>query len=861
MKIILTHPNADFDAIASLLGAHKLHPEMTPVLSRQQNRNVREFLALYRSGLPFSQPEDLSDASEVLLVDTQRLPDLKGLKKDLPLRIVDHHPRQDDTPQNESVYIEEIGANATLLVERIQAANIPLNSLEATLLALGIYEDTGALTYGTTTPRDIRAAAWLLEQQAVLDTVRRFLTPPLTPEQQAIYDQLLRRVETRRIQGYNIVIAQTTLEGYTPELAAIAHRLNETLEPAALFMVIQMPDYVQVIGRSTEDAVDVGEIARVFEGGGHNRAAAAAVTDGKADRIIAQIWEALQRTVRPTVTVGDLMSVGVHTVKPDDRVGSIISRLRRVGHEGYPVVESGRVIGLLTLRDADRTIEHGLKNTPVREIMKSGEITLKPLDSVALLEQTIVESGWGQIPVVQDGHIIGIVTRTDLIKHWARLHPATKPAAPETVTLEQIHQVFDTPVATLISTLSDYAQQQGARLYMVGGVVRDLLLQRPNFDIDFVVEMDAIAFAKGIQKVYGGEISTHPAFGTAKWLFDAQAAEKLGVPLDALPHHVDFATARNEFYEHPTALPTVYAGSIKLDLQRRDFTINTLAVELSPSVGRILDYYNGLADLRGGIIRVLHSLSFVDDPTRILRAVRFAVRLNFTIEPRTAELIGIAREMLRRITGERVRNELTLLLKEREPEYGLAALQSYEALHAIHPALTFTDKTTADFRRVREAAFPDLCNGQAIEDVYWNVWLCRLDDTAAICERLLMGKTETAAILASAALVQQPGLLTKPDAPASAIVARLEGIPDVSLLAAWLVGENGILRDHVRAYTTEWRHIRPTTTGHTLKAMGLPPGPAYRRILERLRAARLDGEVTTDEAEAALLNRLIQQEG
>jgi tRNA nucleotidyltransferase (CCA-adding enzyme) len=863
MKIILTHHNSDFDAIASLLGAHKLYPEHVPVLSKKQNRNVREFLALYQNGLPFVQEDDLSEATEVLLVDTQKVPDFKGLRKDLPLSIIDHHPRMDDTPEGENITVEVIGANATLMVERLQEANVTLDSLEATLLALGIYEDTGSLTFGNTTPRDIRAAAWLLEQQAVLDTVRRFLTPPLTPEQQKIYDQLLQQIETRNIQGYNVVIATTTLEDYIPELASIAHRLGETLEPAALFLVVQMPDYVQLICRSAEDAIDAGEIARLFEGGGHPRAAASAITGGVAEKIIARIWEALQENVRPSITIGDLMSVGVQTVKPDDKVGEIISRLRRMGHEGYPVTENNRVIGLLTLRDSDRAMEHGLKNAPVREIMTGGEIFLKPLDSVAKLEQTIVESGWGQIPVVQDGHLIGIVTRTDLIKHWAKLHPAPKTSSAEGVSLDLVREVLGAPVAALIANLSQYAQEAQTSLYMVGGVVRDLLLKRPNFDIDFVVETDAIVFAKGIQREYGGEVSTHPAFGTAKWRFDERVAQKLNVSPDELPHHVDFATARNEFYEHPTALPTVYAGSIKLDLQRRDFTINTLAVQLSPTMGRILDFYNGLADLRNGVIRVLHSLSFVDDPTRVLRAVRFSHRLGFPIEGRTEELIGTAREMLKRITGERVRNELTLLLKEHEPERGLAMLEGYEALRAIHPALVFTYVNMSDFQTVREKLSMEMCENLSrheITDVYWALWLARIPppDAAAVCERLLMGKTETDTVISASELVHEVGILKDTGAKGSMVVARLDGVPEIALLAAWVIGDE-TMRGYLQRYVSEWQHIRPTTNGNTLKSLGLPPGPAYKRILDQLRAARIDGEVTTDEGETELLNQLIEE--
>ncbi|HEX2620953.1 MAG TPA: CBS domain-containing protein, partial [Phototrophicaceae bacterium] len=516
---------------------------------------------------------------------------------------------------------------------------------------------------------------------------------------------------------------------------------------------------------------------------------------------------------------------------------------------------------------ADRAMEHGMKNTPVREIMKAGEVVITPTDSIFALEQVIVDSGWGQIPVIQDNSLIGIVTRTDLIKHWARTHPS--PAAlPATtmITPDQVREILGKPTAALIDAIADHGQGARINLYMVGGVVRDLLLHRPNFDLDFVVETDAIEFARSIQQVYGGEISTHPAFRTAKWRLNEQCAAKLGVDLTALPLYIDFATARNEFYEHPTALPTVYAGSIKLDLQRRDFTINTLAVQLSPasSVGRVLDFYNGLDDLQQKTIRVIHSLSFVDDPTRILRAVRFAQRLDFTIEPRTADLITTSREMLRRITGERVRNELTLLLNEAEPERGLLELNQRGALAAIHPALRFDVSMAADFVRLRDPALlmqsPLPVSEFDRSDSYWHIWLCQLPPTEVITtgERLLISKFERDSLQAAAKLLENADKLENaPHVTPSLVVTLLEGIPDIALWAVWLVSKNKLMQEYIYRYLTTWQHIRPVTTGHTLKALGLLPGPRYRLILERLRTARLDGEVETDEQETALLQTLI----
>ncbi len=197
MHIILGHENADFDAVAALLGARKLYPDAVPVLPEKQNRNVEAFLALYLSGLPFVRRADvdMNTVDQITLVDTQRVPQIRGLAADVPTLVIDHHPVKSEAEAHVTLTGEVIGSTTTLLVEQMQQQAIPLTSLEATLLALGIYEDTGSLTYGGTTPRDVRAAAWLIEQHAALDTVRKFLEPPLNDEQQARFEALLTRAD------------------------------------------------------------------------------------------------------------------------------------------------------------------------------------------------------------------------------------------------------------------------------------------------------------------------------------------------------------------------------------------------------------------------------------------------------------------------------------------------------------------------------------------------------------------------------------------------------------------------------------------------------------------------------------------
>ena len=482
MNVILTHPNADFDAVAALLAAHKLYPDSTPILPERMNRNVQDFLLLYGNGLPFTFHHTIqgSDINQLVLVDTQRAAGVKNIPKNTPTIIIDHHHpyERNDLRPHETFHSEEIGSTTTILIERIQQQSIALNPLEATLLQLGIYEDTGSLSYGTTTPRDIRAAAWLVEQQAALDTVRRFLSPPLQDDQQELFDYLMNHAESRSVQGHTITVGAAQVDKPVAEISSVVHRLRDTLDPAAIFILVQMPKSLLLVCRATGDILNVGEIARIYGGGGHQRAAAATIYDQSLGDVLGTIWNHIQVHVQPIAQVADLMSYGAQTVNADQTAQFVAQQVRKIGHEGYPVVDQGQVVGLLTRRELDRTLEHDLGDLTLREIMTAGRITLRPEDSVQILEQTMVETGWGQIPVVDSsGAIIGIVTRTDLINHWAKFHPA-QPISYPTLAKDRIRAVMGPDIARLIDTIVDQAQNDNINLYLVGGAVRDLMLDR-----------------------------------------------------------------------------------------------------------------------------------------------------------------------------------------------------------------------------------------------------------------------------------------------------------------------------------------------------------------------------------------------
>jgi tRNA nucleotidyltransferase (CCA-adding enzyme) len=872
MRIILTHEQADFDALASLLGAYLVDNTSFPVLPRKMNRNVRAFVTLYGAELPFIEFRDIPNrpVNDVCLVDTQTMATVRGVGPDTQVHVVDHHTLRSDVPDGWSVTIDEVGSTTTLFVDQIREQDGNLAALHATLLLLGIYEDTGSLTYSRTTSRDLLAASYLLEQGASLSLVADFINHPLSSGQQKIYDELRGRVVSHAVHGHTIMIACGDASELDEELSTVAHKLRDLLDPEALFILVRTRSGVQMIGRSTSDHIDVAEISGYFGGGGHARAAASLIKGRDVDDVYCDLVQILPEYVQPAITVAEIMSLGPQVLSPETMAQEAAERMQRYGYEGYPIVHEGRVLGLLTRRAVDRAISHKL-NLPASSLMNAGAVTVHPNDSIEHLQRLMTDSGWGQVPVINpaNGEIVGIVTRTDLLK---TLMPRVSRAGLENLA-DRLEQVLPPVRLSLLKAAAEVAYIQRVALYIVGGFVRDLLLERHSQDFDLVVEGDAIALAEELSKRYGGRLITHNRFGTAKWLIGevrTSLALRLGYPDSAaeIPEFLDMISARTEFYTHPTALPTVESGSIKLDLHRRDFTINTLALRLdSNSYGKLYDYWGGFKDLREKRVRVLHSLSFVDDPTRMLRAVRFEQRFNFQIEDRTVELLSQALSLISRISGDRIRHELDHILDETALIPMLARLDALGLLEAIHPALRWNGQIEKRLLALQSKPLPffkappsDMAFELSQRKLAYILWLIdlppgllgkvmhRLKIPVAFCNQI-----ESACRLWS----DLPALIT---ASPSQVVKRLEGIAALPIYANCLAAYDKQVCEVLHAYLTRWWKISPTINGYDLKKRGLAPGPVYKQILDTLKDAWLDGKVNSAEEELVLFEQLLAEE-
>lgn len=881
MRLVLTHEQADLDALASLMAAHLLDPQSYALLPRLINRNGAAYIQRYGTDLGLCTIKEIPNEAieEVTLVDTQSLVTLRGFSNKTSVRVIDHHPRRTQTDPQWATDIQFTGACTTLLVEKIKQAQLPLSVSQATFLLLGIYEDTGSLTYASTTPRDIYASAFLLEHGADLNVASHYLNPPLSNSQQLLFDRLLKDMTTHVVEDRSIIIAKASALDLSDEISSVAHKLREFLNPDGLVILVSTRQGIRLVGRSTTNDVDMGKLAQYFGGGGHKRASSALIRTGVKPSqgdvpsqwrsIYLQVAALLPEIVSPTLRVRQIMSQKPLLLESDTPAEAAAELMRRYGFEGYPVIEKGELVGLLTRRNVDRALSHKLQTT-AGSLMDAGKTSVAPDDTIEHLQEVMAASGWGQVPVVDpvSGEIIGIVTRTDLIAALSQVSQVPK----QQEMAEMLQNALHPDSNVLLQVIAREAGAEGVQAYIVGGFVRDLLLGYPSQDFDIVVEGDAIQFVSHLVNRFGGRLVTHSRFGTAKWILSddksAVAARFENVPAfnpEGLPDHLDLISARTEFYEKPAALPTVERSSIKMDLHRRDFTINTLALRLdAPYYGLLLDFWGGYDDLKRGQIRVLHALSFVDDATRMLRAVRFAVRFDFGIEQRTLTQLEAGLPLLDEVTGSRLRHELDLILVERKAADMLAYLEELGILKAIHPELPWDERIASRLERYYsqvDAARNGLANGtlEKHRSLGWSLWLQDLEPKALqrVARRLrLSGDLVRRMLAASQVLAQLPGLVT---AKPSQVVEALRNVQPEVLAGLLSVVEPEPLRQVLRDYTQRYNQIKPLTDGDALRARGLQPSPQFRVILSRLRDAWLDGEIQTAEEEKALLEQLISQ--
>ncbi|MBI2305255.1 MAG: CCA tRNA nucleotidyltransferase [Chloroflexi bacterium] len=406
-----------------------------------------------------------------------------------------------------------------------------------------------------------------------------------------------------------------------------------------------------------------------------------------------------------------------------------------------------------------------------------------------------------------------------------------------------IAQRLPPALAPLLKAAGEAAAELKLSLYLVGGALRDILLHRPVVDVDLVVEGDAILVAQRMKDSLGGEVTVHSRFGTAKYRRGSLS--------------MDIATARKESYAHPGALPTVSRGTLLEDLARRDFTINAMAAPLSlPHLGLVIDPFSGQSDITRRLIRILHPKSFVDDATRILRALRYEQRLAFHLEDETETFLRRDVGMLSTISGDRIRREMELVLTEEEPELALQRAQELGVLQSIHPHLSGNGWLREKFSQARKETPRNL-----LASVYLALWLYGMNknDMETLLRRLKLSGRRATSIVDLQTLRAKRTELSNPYLLPSALCRLLDPLHPAAVAAAIVACDDPIARLNLQKYLRQLRHLRPALNGEALREIGVPPGPIMGQILQGLRQARLDGEVHTREEEEALVCHLLAE--
>jgi tRNA nucleotidyltransferase (CCA-adding enzyme) len=545
--------------------------------------------------------------------------------------------------------------------------------------------------------------------------------------------------------------------------------------------------------------------------------------------------------------------------------------VQRYGYEGYPIVDrSQNLIGLLNRRSVERAQVFKL-DPSIESIMNAGNFSVKPGDSVEYLKELMSLSGWGQIPVIErnSSEIIGIVTRTDLIKTLTG-----RSSIPGNRNYAQLLQrTLPTDALTLIKIVAETAYNCHYPVYIVGGFVRDLILEKPVMDFDIVVEGDAVHLARMLVNLYGGKVKIHAKFGTAKWMIEdihdkitrKPEAQSAAVRNGSLPNSLDLISARTEFYDYPTAMPKVERSSIKLDLHRRDFTINTLALRLDGDhFGDLLDFWGGFLDLQQKLIRVLHSLSFTDDPTRMLRAIRFENRFNFAIEKNTRMQLMESRMLLKRVSGRRIINELELFFREENPAICLSELEDTGLLAQIHPAMRWHTQQTKALQMLTEAEIPDYWL-EALPELpqflqvsgKFLIWLGDhpVDVINEIGKRLQLSQASLKMLKSFSELRQKmPEIIQSWPSEQTFFLENqsLEAIYCYDCLA-----EDDRVHHSVQKFLTSWRYLKPFTTGSDLRKQPYPAGNWISGVLKRLRKGWIDEEISSREEEQKTLDYIL----
>lgn len=865
MKIVITHQNPDFDAIASSYAAYKLYDCDKIFIGHNVDSTIVEFLnasSLEKSFdiLTEKEIENFDEKIELLVITDCKFKSRLGyLEKLLDLAeevyVYDHHTGNECDIKKSKIVLKLIGSTTSILVNEINKLDLKLSKEELTLLLLGIYEDTGFLSFNTTTPDDILAVHFLLSQGGDISKVRQYIKRDLTKEQLIILNELIINMNLFVLNGISIAVSFASFEEYVPEVSILANKVMDMENLDVFFMLVRLGDRTLLVGRSRLDYIDTSEVAMSFGGGGHPSASSAIIKDLTLNEAYDKLKSLIKDIIKPQKLAKHIMTSPVKFVSYNQTFNDALELFMKYNLNMMPVVKDNNAVGLISRKDILQGIKHGLKDEPVENIMQIEFETVSLDDSLSLVEEIMLQKNQKLIPVTDKGRLVGVITRTDLLRlmreETNRIPKYMKSRADSLMLSKKVNvrnllkDRLPERYYKLLEELGDLAEEEGVNIYVVGGFVRDLLMKNENFDIDIVVESSASKFAKKYAALKGAKIAIHKKFDTAQLIFN-----------DGL--RIDFATSRTEYYTFPAAAPEVESSSIKNDLYRRDFTINAMAVKLNKSeFGLLLDFFGGRRDIKDKKIRVLHNLSFVDDPSRGFRAIRFAIRFGFEIGPHTKKLLkhAVNMRLFDKIHGQRLFMELKYILEEENYIDAVEMMKEYNILQFLHKGIAVNERKYELFENLEKIySWYNFQIGKNIK-IYVSRFYVLFSDLKykylkELGKRFDLDHQEKKLYIANALKADNIAIKIK----------RKEGIrpSEICKLFAEITDE-GILyigailgakyEQIVKNYFNIYKNIQLNVNGDDFIKMGYKPSKKFSEVLQKLLDMKIDGEIISKEDE------------
>ncbi len=871
MKVIISHTNADFDALAGMVGCHKIYNNAVLLFPGSIERNLREYIDTNKERLPEIVSIKLlnfDDVEEIILVDVcskQRLGPVSNLLRGKKIILFDHHPHKDDINAEYSVN-EESGAVTSIITEILEKKNIPVTPFEATTFLLGIYEDTGFLTFPTVRSRDYDAAKRCLAWGADVTEISKWLHRRITESQLKILTKLVETLDFIVVGGLKIHITTFISSEFYPDLSLLVHELLNTEDMKALFLIAYLESRVHIIARSRTPLVDVGKILEKFGGGGHPSAASATIKSSTVDETKRKLIDYLLLESSAGYKVKDFCQTDFAKSFPSMTIESALIEMNKNRINSLPVFEGNKVIGVVTRQEVDKMVQLKMEKEAVSTLIATPPPIFDPEDSIEKVQKEMLEKSYRVVLVGKsENEITGIISRMSLFKKLyeksVSVVSKTFGGVPSREEMTRIlESYFGKEELCNLKWLGEISRSTSVNCYLVGGVVRDILLRNKVKDLDFVVEGDANKLAEKIASQKGGRVRTHDVFGTAIWLKPDGS-------------RWDFATARSEYYESPAALPIVEEAGLIRDLSRRDFTINSMAISLNPSnFGELIDPFGGIKDLKQCRIKVLHGISIIDDPTRAFRAVRFAAKLNFTISPETVQLIlnALKQGVFKHLSGKRVLSEFFEILNSRSVIESLRMLEELGLLKIFWRTLKLTPKVMERLYKAQKVADFFEVNFPEEQLDRPSFYLLNLTERLSTNEMKEFVKyypfSRKTRELLNSYREQQWNLkkkLSSSKNKKSEVFKILDSLPVVLLLYYLSKCEKEEDENLIKNFIQKGRFIELEIGGEDLKKMGFKPGKHFSIALSETKAAKIDGLLKNKEQElefaVAVLKKVLEK--